>query len=47
MFNNLENNNQRPAFGDILKREYSRKQSWAEFKMMLRHSRTAMPLFTR
>ena len=46
MFNNQQNG-QSPSFGAIMKREYSRKQSWAEFKLMLRHSRTAMPFFTR
>ena len=36
----------RPSIREILKHEYSAKQSWNEFKKMLKEVRTLVPLFT-
>ena len=36
----------RPSIREILKHEYSAKQSWNEFKNMLKEVRTLVPLFT-
>ena len=35
-----------PGISSMLKSEYSRKQSWYEFKQTLDKSRNMMPLFT-